>query len=56
MTELIDAKLDRKKKVGRPKLRWLDDVQADINTTEMKGWTRNSKTDQNGWMTLEWLR
>jgi hypothetical protein len=26
----LDAKLEGKRKVGRPKLTWLDDIQADL--------------------------
>ena len=31
---ILDAKLDGKRKVERPKLRWLDDVQTDLKITE----------------------
>jgi hypothetical protein len=38
----LDAKLDGKMEVVRPKLRWLDDVQADLNVTGIKGWKRKT--------------
>jgi len=28
----LNAKLDKKRKIGRPKLRWFDNVQTDIQT------------------------
>jgi hypothetical protein len=28
--KILSAKLDKKRKIGRPKLRWFDDVQTDI--------------------------
>jgi hypothetical protein len=34
----LDAKLKGKRKVGRPKLRWLDDIQADLKMTGIKRW------------------
>jgi hypothetical protein len=30
--KILNAKLDKKRKIGRPKLRWFDDVQTDIRT------------------------
>jgi hypothetical protein len=33
----LDAKVEGKKKVGRPKLIWLDDIQADLKMGN-KGW------------------
>ena len=35
---VLDAKLDGKKKVDRPKLIWLDDVQANLRIKAIKGW------------------
>jgi hypothetical protein len=32
-----DAKLDRKRKAGRPELRWLDDVQTDLKILGITG-------------------
>ena len=40
---LLDAKLDRKRKAGRPKLRWLDDGQTDLKITGIKGWRRKNQ-------------
>jgi hypothetical protein len=34
---VLDAKLDGKRKVGRLKLRWLDDVQAAFKIIGLKG-------------------
>jgi hypothetical protein len=35
-----DAKLDGKRKVERPKLRWLDDVQEDLKIIGIRRWGR----------------
>jgi hypothetical protein len=34
--KILNAKLDKKQKIGRPKLRWFDDVQTDIRTLGIK--------------------
>ena len=39
----LDAKLEGKRKVGRPMLRRLDDTQADLKITEIKGWRRKAQ-------------
>lgn len=39
----IDAKLKGKRKAGRPKLRWLDDIQADLIMIGIKGWKRKAQ-------------
>jgi hypothetical protein len=36
--KILNAKLDKKRKSGRPKLRWFDDVQTDIRTSGIKRW------------------
>jgi hypothetical protein len=33
----LDAKLEGKMKVGRPKLTWLDDIQADLKIMGITG-------------------
>ena len=40
---VLDAKLDGKRKAGRPKLRWQDDVQADLKITVINGWRRKTQ-------------
>jgi hypothetical protein len=37
---LLGAKLEAKRKVGRPKLRWLEDLPAGLQMTEIKRWRR----------------
>jgi hypothetical protein len=46
---VLDAKLDGKRKVARPKVRWLDDVQTDFKITGIKAW-RMKAQDQSEWM------
>jgi hypothetical protein len=36
--KILNAKLDKKRKIGRSKLRWFDDVQTDIRTLGIKRW------------------
>ena len=40
---VLNANLDGKRKIGRPKLRWYDDVQADIKRMGVKGWWEKAK-------------
>jgi hypothetical protein len=36
--KILNDKLDKKRKIGRPKLRWFGDVQTDIRTLGIKRW------------------
>jgi hypothetical protein len=45
----LAAKLEAKRKVGRPKLTWLDDIQADIKMVGIKGWRRKAQ-DRTEWI------
>jgi hypothetical protein len=45
----LDAKLEDKRKVGRTKLRRLNDTQVDFKITGIKGWRRKAQ-DQSEWM------
>jgi hypothetical protein len=49
----LDTKLGGKKKAGRPKLRWLDFVQADIKIIGIKGLRRKAQ-DRSEWMDVVW--
>ena len=40
---MLNAKLDGKRKVGRPKLSWYDAVQTDIRKVGLKGWWEKAK-------------
>jgi hypothetical protein len=46
----LNAKLDKKRKIDRPKLRWFDDVQSYIGTLEIKRWMVKAQD------ILEWAR
>jgi hypothetical protein len=48
--KILNAKLDKKRKFGRPKLRWFDDVQTDIRTLGIKSWMCKAQDR------LEWVR
>lgn len=45
----LDAKLEGKREVGRPKLRWVCDVQTDLKVIGIKGWIRKAQNR------LEWM-
>ena len=34
--KILNAKLDKKRKIGRPKLRWFDNIRTDIRTLGIK--------------------
>jgi hypothetical protein len=40
---LLGAKLEAKRKVGRPELRWRDDLEAGLKMTGIKGWRRKAQ-------------
>jgi hypothetical protein len=48
--KILNAKLDKKRKIGRPKLRWFDDVQTDIRILGIKSWMCKAQDR------LEWER
>jgi hypothetical protein len=52
----LDAKLEGKRKVGRPKLRWLYDIQWTLKWQESKDGEEKPRTAQNGEMWLGRLR
>jgi len=47
----ILAKLEVKRKVGKPKLRRLDDIKADLKIIEIKVWRRKTQ-DRSEWMDI----
>jgi hypothetical protein len=47
----LDTKVEGKRKVGRPKLTWLDDIQTDLKMMENKGWRRKAQ-DQTEWVDI----
>jgi hypothetical protein len=49
--KVLDTKPIGTRKIGRPKLRWEDDVIQDIKTLEVKNW-RNLAMEKESWQTL----
>ena len=39
---LLNAKLDGKRKVGRPRLGWIDDIQADLRKIDVTSWRKKA--------------
>jgi GTP1/Obg family GTP-binding protein len=35
---MLKGRLYSKRRKGRPRMRWLDDVESDLKKTEVKGW------------------
>jgi transcription termination factor 2 len=48
---ILHTKLEGRHRVGRPKLRWLDDVEADIKTLGIKR-CRLKAQDRREWMVI----
>jgi hypothetical protein len=48
---VLDAKLNVKRKVGRPKLEFLDDVQKNLKITGIGEWRRKAQ-DRLEWMNV----
>jgi hypothetical protein len=48
---VFNAKPEGKRGVGRPRLRWLDDVEADIKAPDVKRW-RNEAQDRTEWLAI----
>jgi hypothetical protein len=48
---VLNAELDGEGIVGRPKLRWLDDDQADLRIRGIKGW-RWKEQERSEWMNV----
>ena len=49
---ILNAKLDGRRKVGRARLRWMDDVQADLRKIGITNW-RKKATDRGEWMVIK---
>jgi hypothetical protein len=48
---IFNTKPEGRRGVGRPKLRWLDDVEADIKTLGIKRWRLKSQ-DRKEWTVI----
>jgi hypothetical protein len=53
---VLDAKLDGEWKTERPRLRWLDYVQADLKIMVIKGWRRKVQDRSEGTDIIRVLR
>jgi hypothetical protein len=45
---VLREKIYTRTKRGRPKIRWLDDVQEDLRETKVEGWRRKAQ-DRDQW-------
>jgi hypothetical protein len=45
---VMSEKIYTKRRIGRPKVRWLDDVQQDLQTMRIEGW-RGKAQDRDLW-------
>jgi hypothetical protein len=49
--KVIQGKPDGKRKVGRPKLRWLDCFENDLKSTGVKSWRKKAE-DTSVWTVI----
>jgi hypothetical protein len=45
---MLNGRLYSKRRKGRPKMRWLDDVESDLKKMEVKGWDEKMR-DREQW-------
>jgi hypothetical protein len=45
---MLKGRLYSKRREGRPRMRWLDDVESDLNKMEVKGWKEKMR-DREQW-------
>ena len=45
---VMREKIYTRRKIGRPKVRWLDDVQEDLREMRIEGWRRKAQ-DRDQW-------
>jgi hypothetical protein len=45
---MLKGRLYSKRRKGRPKMRWLDDVESDLKKMEVKGWKEKMR-DREQW-------
>jgi hypothetical protein len=41
--KIFDSKPEGRRKVGRPRLRWLDDVENDLRVMKIKRWRKKAQ-------------
>jgi hypothetical protein len=41
--KIFDSKPEGRRKVGRPRLRWLDDVKNDVRVMKIKKWRKKAQ-------------
>jgi hypothetical protein len=50
-TYILKGRLDNRRRRGRPRMRWMDSVIADLATMEIRGW-RTKVADREAWRTI----
>jgi hypothetical protein len=48
---ILKGRLDNRRRRGRPRMRWMDSVTADLATMGIRGW-RTKVTDRDDWRTV----
>jgi hypothetical protein len=48
---ILKGRLDNRRRRGRPRMRWMDSVIADLATMGIRGW-RTKEADRDAWRTV----
>jgi hypothetical protein len=51
--KMMEGRLFTGRREGRPHLRWMDDVVADLRVTKVKQWTEKTKDREQWRLTVE---
>jgi hypothetical protein len=54
--KMMEGRLFIRRRKGRPRLRWMDDIVADLIIMKIKLWMEKTKVENNGDWLLKWPR
>jgi hypothetical protein len=50
--KIFDSKPEGRRQVGRPRLRWLDDVENDLRVMKIKRWREKKAQNREEWTSV----
>jgi hypothetical protein len=53
LKRMLKGKLYSKRRKGRPRMRWLDDVESDLKKIEVKGWKEKMRDGEQWRLVVE---